>query len=364
MAPSPTTSTPEVTVVVVPRERFSVARRSLTNLYDKTEQPFELVYVDGNSPRRVHHRLREEAGRYGFRLVRTERYLSPNQARNLGLRFVRTPYVVFIDNDVIVTPGWLSALVECAEETGAWVVGTLNFEGDLEDAIVHNAGGFCRFDGPEGSRTLVQENRYGHRHRNELPEDLSRLKVDYVEFHCMLVRRSAFEAIGPLDENLRSTREHLDLCLQVAAAGGEIWSELTSLVTYDHPPPVTLTDLPFFMLRWSEAWNVASLRHFAKKYGLSDKYLERAAASRARRHVVLEPVRSLTRRILGEKVESLVGRGLMGAERLANQILVGRMARSGKGRRDPEAVVSPATVGGDRDALQRVGVVELQEQLK
>jgi GT2 family glycosyltransferase len=322
---SGTPEPPQVTLVVVPRERFSVALRSLTTIFGCTDEPFEMVYVDGNSPPHVRDRLREEAGRYGFTLVRTERYLAPNQARNLGLQHVTTPYVVFIDNDVVVTPGWLGPLIACAEETGAWVVGPLNFEGELEDAEVHNAGGFLEFVGPEGSQQLLQENRYGH--RNALPEGLERLEADYVEFHCTLVRRSTFDAIGPLDEQLLSTREHLDLCLQVTRAGGSVWSQLTSFVTYDHPPPVTPSDLPFFMLRWSEEWNWRSVLRFIAKYGLSDDYLERIGGPRARRHVVFRPAAELADRLLGGQAADLATRAMMGAELAANRALVTGRAR-------------------------------------
>jgi GT2 family glycosyltransferase len=321
-----TTPEPQVTIVVVPRERFSVSLRSLTTLIGCTDEPYELVYVDGGSPPEIRERLRQEAGRYNFTLVRTERYLSPNQARNLGLAHVTTPYVVFLDNDVIVTPGWLTPLIDCAEETGAWVVGPLNFEGEFEDMEVHNAGGFLEFEGPEGNQRLLQENRYGHRHRNELPADLERIQADYVEFHCVLVRTSAFDAIGPLDEGLLSTREHLDLCLQVTRAGGEVWSELTSFVTYDHPPPITRGDLPFFMLRWSEEWNWRSVRHFMAKYGLSDEYLERIGGPRARRHVVFRPARRLAGRAFGDKGEDFANRVMMGLELAANRGLVGKKA--------------------------------------
>lgn len=325
--PDEPASAPKVTIVVVPRERFSVSLRSLTTLVRCTEDvDHELVYVDGGSPPEVRDRLREEAGRYGFTLVRTERFLSPNQARNLGLEHVTTPYVVFIDNDVVVTPGWLPPLLECAEQTGAWVVGPLNFEGEFEDMEVHNAGGFLEFVGPEGSQQLLQENRYGHRHRSSLPEGLERFPCDYVEFHCVLVRRSAFDAIGPLDEELLSTREHLDLCLQVTRAGGEVWSELTSFVTYDHPPPVTMSDLPFFMTRWSEEWNWRSVRRFIAKYGLSDEYLERIGGPRARRHVVFRPAKRLAGRVFGEQGEDLANRVLMGLELTANRALVTRRA--------------------------------------
>jgi len=326
-AAPPGDAAPQVTVVVVPRERFSVSVRSLTRLMGCTGTPFELVYVDGGSPAYVRDRLQEEAARYGFRIVRTERYLSPNQARNLGLQHVTTPYVVFLDNDVIVTPGWLDPLVQCAEETGAWVVGPLNFEGDLEDLEIHNAGGFLTFDGPPGQQDLLQDNRYGHQPLSALPEGLERLEVDYVELHCALVRRSAFDVIGPLDEGLLSTREHLDLCLQVTRAGGSVWSELTSRVTYDHPPPVTPSDLPFFVLRWSEAWNDASVRHFIAKYGLSEDYLVRKGGPRARRSVLFGPATRLAERAGGKRAADLVSKVLVGGERYLNAGLVGPRAR-------------------------------------
>ena len=51
-----------VTVVVVPRERFSMAARALDVLYERTASPFSLVYVDAGSPRPVR--------RLGFFLLR------------------------------------------------------------------------------------------------------------------------------------------------------------------------------------------------------------------------------------------------------------------------------------------------------
>ena len=42
---------PRVTVVVSPRERFNYTEQSLNSIYKNTEIPFELIYIDGNSPR-------------------------------------------------------------------------------------------------------------------------------------------------------------------------------------------------------------------------------------------------------------------------------------------------------------------------
>ena len=115
---SPAGSPPRLTVVIVPRERFSCTQESLESLLENTSIPYNLVYVDGNSPPPICRYLRTQAQTHGFRLLRFDRFLSPNQARNIGLSQVKTPYVVFLDNDVIVSPGWLSSLVDCAEATG------------------------------------------------------------------------------------------------------------------------------------------------------------------------------------------------------------------------------------------------------
>ncbi len=88
---------PQVTIVVVPRERFSYARPSLESILQLTDIPFKLVYVDGGSPAPVRRYLDARAKGQGFEVIRTDHYLPPNTARNLGLaRFggasqVRTP---------------------------------------------------------------------------------------------------------------------------------------------------------------------------------------------------------------------------------------------------------------------------------
>src|SRR5215831_8615946 len=73
---------PLATIVVVPRERFSVTRRALEALYASTNGAFPVVYVDAGSPPAIRRYLAAQARSRGFELVRIESYLAPNQARN------------------------------------------------------------------------------------------------------------------------------------------------------------------------------------------------------------------------------------------------------------------------------------------
>lgn len=51
--------------------------------------------------------------------MRRDCNLTPDETRNLGMAQVKTPYTVFVDNDVLVTPGRLEPLIACADDTKA-----------------------------------------------------------------------------------------------------------------------------------------------------------------------------------------------------------------------------------------------------
>ena len=310
---------PRVTIVVVPRERFNLSIPSLDSIYAHTAMPFELVYVDGRSPRSVRRALEASAAERGFLLIRRNRYLAPNEARAIGLAEVRTPYVVFVDNDLFVEDGWLERLVECADETGAWAVGPLYFEGDPSDEVVHMAGGDLEFEGEAPRRRLRSGHRFPSLPLSEVPTELRREACGYLEFHCMLVRVSAFEHIT-LDQQLLSTREHLDICIQIAEAGGEVWVEPASRVTYAKPESLALPDIPFYLLRWSEAWNQASTVRFVDKYGLDPTHVSRSSG-RGRRYVVFKPVSNQVYRLLGPRGHQTVRAAFHTVEAQVNRVV-------------------------------------------
>ena len=101
----------QVTLLIIPRERFSNAKESLEGIFANTRMPFDMVYVDGGSPPDLKRYIEDQAKEKDFTLIRTEYYLFPNQARNMALSKVKTKYAVFVDNDIVPEPGWLKALV-------------------------------------------------------------------------------------------------------------------------------------------------------------------------------------------------------------------------------------------------------------
>lgn len=293
----------KITLIISPRERFSYAQQSLESLYAHTQVPFHLVYVDGGSPAYLRNYLQQKSEELGFTLIRTDYFLSPNQARNLGLAYApKTEYVLFIDNDVEVTPGWLSYLAECADDTNATVVCPLTCIGKPVGERIHLAGGEARLvlevKGDTLRRRVHEKHYFVNRPVAEVKDQLQRQRCEFAEFHCMLVRRSVFDQIGALDEQLLSTREHIDFCLTIAQVGGTVYCEPASVVTYVPEVLDRWSDLAYFMLRWSDDWEVRSLQHFRQKWDLKkDKYFKKRyrRLGYRRHHAFLKPwVRRLT----------------------------------------------------------------------
>lgn len=274
--------TTTATVIVTQRERFGMTEESLDSLYDHIGEDVEVIVVDGNSPPRVARYLRDAAARRGFTLIRTEHFLTPNQARNLGVAAAKTKYVAFADNDVLYTDGWLDALIACAEETGAAVVAPLTCQGLPAHQQIHHAGGTYAVGGdmdgfianPDGRRPFDEVMIAHGEPREAWNGRLERQVTGMCEFHCVLARADIFDRIGPLDEQLLSTKEHIDFSMEVRRAGEEVWFEPASVITYVFPcraRPLNPEDWPFFALRWSSSYGRRSLAHLIAKWSLATR---------------------------------------------------------------------------------------------
>ena len=103
--------------------------------------------------------------------------------------------------------------------------------------------------------------------------------------------------------------------------GYDVYFEPASRVTYLTPPPVDLGDIPFYLRRWSEAWNEASLDHFCAKHGIAPSYAERIVGMRARRQILLDPVRRVSARLLPDRLDRFTMRVMARLERELNRAL-------------------------------------------
>jgi hypothetical protein len=266
MTPSP--PTPRATIVMTARERHGLAERALASIVEHTAKPYRLVYASGATPPALMARLRARAEGWDLVIADVDPRLFPNQVRRQLVGAIDTDYVVFIDNDVIVEPGWLDALVRCADETGAGAVGPLYLVGgDERPARIHMAGGNLEWTETPAGRKL----REAHVDMGK-PADTAhaRAPVDFLEYHCMLVRTALARDGALFDPDIVCVHEHIDLATTLRQRGLRTWSEPASRVTYLGRGHWTAEDLPYLRRRWSRAAADASIAAFCRKWNVVD----------------------------------------------------------------------------------------------
>jgi glycosyltransferase involved in cell wall biosynthesis len=192
---------PAVSVVVPTRGRAAYLEVTLESLcHQRSRTVHEIIVVDDGST----DPTPEVAERFGVRLSRHGERRSLNAARNSGLREARADLIAFVDDDVLVPPGWLDALVEGArrhpeaEAFGGPI--RARFEG-------HAPRGCGREDPPITTLDLGEED----------------VEAPMVWGANFAVRRSAVERIGEFDESLdRAHGDEEDWLLRLRRAGGRI----------------------------------------------------------------------------------------------------------------------------------------------
>jgi GT2 family glycosyltransferase len=258
----------KTTIGIVARDRFSTARPCLERLLSVTPEPFDLVIVDAGTPKRYRRQMeRAVAKRSNVEFLTADGYLNPNAAKNWVVRETRgTEFLVLMENDNLVSPGWLSALMRACDEDGTEVARPMLFERRLGRVFPH-------FDRRwEDLETVDTPTGRGVRFRprsTPLAADVGapRRRTRVLEVHCVLYRASVFEKIGEFDERI-NTRQELDVALQLYAADVPIVFEPSAEVTYISPPPVRRDERAFYNFRWNVEDAVRSHELITQKWNL------------------------------------------------------------------------------------------------
>jgi hypothetical protein len=256
----------DVTIGFVPRDRFSIAARSLRSIYDRTHRPFQMIIVDCGIPDRYWREMEAVLrGRRNYEVVRVDRFLQTNEAHNLVIERNRSPFLCLIENDNLVHENWLQYLIAACEEHPADVAVPLIFERD--DGKVHfddRLGSVRRLDARDGASVrIVPRGASAESDRMAV-----RRPTELIETHCMLFRSEVFERIGGLDEAVEQSRQEVDLSMALYHAGARCVLEPRARTTFSPPPPINPDERDFYLFKWDVGRSMTSHEHIKRKWGL------------------------------------------------------------------------------------------------
>ena len=210
---SPDPARPVTASVVVPvfnKAEFTFqCLRSLLRVLDFSDA--EVIVVDNGSTDETPELLSHFRG--FVRVIRNEENRGFVDACNQGAAAARGRHLVFLNNDTVVLPGWLEALVETAErDRAAGAVGSMFL---YPDGRIQEAGSIVWSNG--------EAFHYGW---GKSPEDRRfqfARDVDYCSGASLLIRRELFERLGGFDRRYAPAYyEDTDLCMGVRSLGYKV----------------------------------------------------------------------------------------------------------------------------------------------
>jgi GT2 family glycosyltransferase len=246
----PVVDAPVASIVVPVHNELDFTLACLHSLLRHADAtPFEVVVVDDASsdatPRTL-PRIR------GLRVVRLDRNAGFIGACNAGAAQARGEFIVFLNNDTYVQPGWLGALLATFRthpDTGLAGSKLVYPHGTLQEA-----GGIVFNDGSAWN--------YGrHGDRNDPRYNFVR-EVDYCSGAAIAVPRALFAELGGFDLLYAPAYyEDTDLAMRVRAHGLKVRYQPASVVVH-HEGVTSGTDLSTGI----KAYQVANHRKFLERW--------------------------------------------------------------------------------------------------
>lgn len=216
--PPVTAHTEAVDIVICIHNALEDVQRCLESVLRHTAQPYRLLLVDDGSDPPTQNFLADFASQQPHAtLLRGDEATGYTFAANRGLGHSAAPFVLLLNSDTIVSPGWLDKLVACANadpKTG--VVGPLSNTASYQSIPALSAGGDWA-ENPLPSGWEIDGWAVA------LAESSARLypEMPLLNGFCLLIRREVIDAIGYFDEDAFGAGygEENDYCLRARAAG-------------------------------------------------------------------------------------------------------------------------------------------------
>jgi len=198
---------PTVSAIIPTYNRADLVQSIVTNLRAQSRPPDQIIVVDNGSQDGTQILARE----LGADLIVFPENRGFAVAVNEGIRQASGDWLLIVNNDVVLEPGWIDRLLLAAQQENVlFAIGKLLRKDDLKTL--------------DGSWDLVSRAAYawrcGYGHRDGAIWSIRR-KVFFPPMTAALFHRQVFERVGLLETRFESYYEDVDFGVRCALAGLE-----------------------------------------------------------------------------------------------------------------------------------------------
>ena len=143
-------------------------------------------------------------------------------ANNVGIKHTSSPLILLLNSDTLLLEGSIDRLIERLEATGAVAAGPKLIDGKASPEVSFGPMLSPWAESVQKIRVKLAGST-DRLARSYISHHLAREReVDWVSGACLLVRRTAAEDAGLLDERFFMYEEDVDFCASLRAKGGRI----------------------------------------------------------------------------------------------------------------------------------------------
>lgn len=207
-------STPKVSIITINFNNAAVTCELLTSLRHVTYSRVETIVVDNHSQENPETIITQQFPEVKF--IRSEQNLGFAGGNNLGLQHATGEYILYLNNDTEVDPGFLDPLVALFE--------TNPRAGAASPKILyHNSGGIIQYAGSTRINPLTGRNkRIGYLEKDNGQHDRLK-KTDVTHGAAMMVPRRVIDQVGPMPDFFFLYYEEIDWCETIKRGGYDIY---------------------------------------------------------------------------------------------------------------------------------------------
>ena len=210
---------PEVSIVIPAYNNWKYTLNCLKLILGNTDGDYEVVAIDDASTDATAEVLSKVKNLYLVTNKQNEGFI---ESCNRGARASKGKYILFLNNDTMVTKGWLPSLLELIRREDVGAVGSKLV---YPDGTLQEAGSIVWRDGSAFG--------YGRDDDSSKPEYNYVREVDYCSGASLMVKGELFEKIGGLDERFKpSYYEDVDLCFAIRNLGYRVMYQPMSVIVH------------------------------------------------------------------------------------------------------------------------------------
>ena len=209
----------EVSIIIPVFNKYQYTLNCLKSISDNTIGSFEVVIVDDASTDETANQLKKIPN---LTIIRNKENFGFVESCNTGAKVSKGKYLLFLNNDTVVTENWLPPLMELVKKEN---IGGVGAKLVYPDGTLQEAGGIIWKDGSGWN--------YGRGDNPEKSEYNYVRDVDYCSGAALLVRRDLFEKLEGFDRQFKpGYYEDTDLCFSIREQGYRVLYQPLSVVIH------------------------------------------------------------------------------------------------------------------------------------